>query len=282
MNFSEGASKLAITQSALSRSIQSLEASLGVPLFERNSRKVELTAYGVHLLAHARSAILNVDNIKVEIERLQNIKTGTLVIGSGPLAIDNIVSTTNITFANKYPDVELTLLVDDYLGLIPKLVAGELDLIIMDERLLDDISLYNVQALQEFPGVILVRTGHPLANKKRVTSSDFMGYDFVTFNNAPPEILAGFMGLDASVFKEKLKYSSNDVQSILIMIQNSDRMAILFSCNGLNRVESNLIHRLPYDPGENLVSSQFSLITYKSRVLTPSAQAYLELAMLAS
>jgi len=276
-NFSEAATSLAITQSALSRSIQNLEASLDVSLFVRNSRMVELTAYGTHLLVHAQQAILNVENIKIEIERLSELKTGSLVIGAGPIAVDGIVSTTNIQFAKDYPDVHVSLVVDELAGLLARLVEGELALAIGDVRLIDDLSLFNTVDLRQSSAQILVRAGHPLSHKTQITTQDLLEYYFATFNNAPAEIVSGFLGLDVDVYRRNLKYSSNDLNSILTQTKNSDSLAIIFACNGLEQVEAGALVALPYDAGVNEVHSQYAVISYKPRVLTPAASVYLGL-----
>ncbi len=274
-NFSEAAIRLAITQPALSRSIQNLETSLDVPLFVRNSRMVELTAYGTHLLVHAQQAILNVENIKIEIERLSELKTGSLVIGSGPIAVDGVVSRTNIKFAKVYPHVHLSLVVDELVGLLARLVEGELALAIGDVRLIDDLSLFNTVHLRQSSAQILVRAGHPLSGKEQVTSEDLLEYCFATFNNAPAEIVSGFLGLNVDVYRRHLMYSSNDLSSILTQTKNSDSLAILFSCNGLEQVEIGALVALSYNAGVNKVHSQYAVISYKPRVLAPAASVYL-------
>ena len=61
LNFRAAADELALTQSAVSRQIQSLEDEIGVPLFLRHSRAVELTGAGAQLLLAVQPALESVD-----------------------------------------------------------------------------------------------------------------------------------------------------------------------------------------------------------------------------
>ncbi|MGA0570274.1 LysR substrate-binding domain-containing protein [Variovorax sp. VNK109] len=61
LNFRAAAEELALTQSAVSRQIQSLEEEVGVPLFLRHTRAVELTSAGAQLLAVAAPSLDRID-----------------------------------------------------------------------------------------------------------------------------------------------------------------------------------------------------------------------------
>lgn len=61
LNFRQAAEEMALTQSAVSRQIQSLEEEVGVPLFLRHTRAVELTSAGMQLLAAVSQALPRID-----------------------------------------------------------------------------------------------------------------------------------------------------------------------------------------------------------------------------
>lgn len=62
LNFRAAAEELALTQSAVSRQVQSLEDEVGVPLFLRHTRAVELTGAGAQLLAAAAPSLERIDS----------------------------------------------------------------------------------------------------------------------------------------------------------------------------------------------------------------------------
>lgn len=67
LNFSRAAQSLFLSQSALSRQIMDLEREIGLPLFERNTRRVELTEAGRQLLSRARELMERWDHLGSEV-----------------------------------------------------------------------------------------------------------------------------------------------------------------------------------------------------------------------
>lgn len=67
LNFSRAAQSLFLSQSALSRQIMDLEKEIGLPLFERNTRRVELTEAGQLLLTRARELMEQWDHLGSEV-----------------------------------------------------------------------------------------------------------------------------------------------------------------------------------------------------------------------
>ncbi len=67
LNFSRAAQSLFLSQSALSRQIMDLEKEIGLPLFERNTRRVELTEAGRQLLGRARDLLDRWEHLGVEV-----------------------------------------------------------------------------------------------------------------------------------------------------------------------------------------------------------------------
>ena len=83
-NFARAAEALHISQSALSRSIQSLEESLEVTLFDRAHGGVEPTIFGQLLLNSARDLDLAARDLQREINLAKGLSSGELKIGVGP------------------------------------------------------------------------------------------------------------------------------------------------------------------------------------------------------
>lgn len=83
-NYLEAADELHLSQSALSKHIQKLEEELGVKLFDRNTRSIELTKYGDALLSYARSIIETTESALRHIQKLRVQDDRTLVIAYPP------------------------------------------------------------------------------------------------------------------------------------------------------------------------------------------------------
>lgn len=81
-NYLEAAEQLYISQATLSRHIKAMEEELGAALFDRSTRRVELTSLGVMLLPYARRAIKLQEEYEGAIAKELKIKEETLVIGA--------------------------------------------------------------------------------------------------------------------------------------------------------------------------------------------------------
>ncbi|MEC2394949.1 LysR family transcriptional regulator, partial [Bacillus toyonensis] len=81
LNFSRAAERLMMAQPPLSQEIRKLEEELGVQLFHRTKRMVELTDAGKIFLEGARQTLLQVDRTNKETQLADEGKLGHLIIG---------------------------------------------------------------------------------------------------------------------------------------------------------------------------------------------------------
>ncbi|MEI5130920.1 LysR family transcriptional regulator [Streptomyces libani] len=103
--FTDAAIELGISQAAVSRTLGSLEDSLGVRLLHRTSRSVIPTTAGVQVLAHARKVLAEADNL------IREATTGhtRLRIGHAWSAMGRHTAEYQRRWAARYPDIELHL-----------------------------------------------------------------------------------------------------------------------------------------------------------------------------
>lgn len=109
LHFSRAAKRLCMTQPPLSQAILALEQELGVPLFRRTKRRVELTSVGEHLLPHARKLLEDAQAIPDLARRLADGDTGELCLGFVTTTDYSILPDLVNSFAADYPDVTTTL-----------------------------------------------------------------------------------------------------------------------------------------------------------------------------
>lgn len=86
LHFGRAADRLHMSQSPLSRAIRELERDIGVTLFVRTTRRVELTPAGKALLERARRALLEVDLAVDEARRAGGVSRGVVRLGYGPFS----------------------------------------------------------------------------------------------------------------------------------------------------------------------------------------------------
>src|SRR5437016_10263768 len=86
LHFGRAADRLHMSQSPLSRAIRELERELGLVLFVRTTRRVELTPAGSALLERARRALAEVDGAIADARRAAQPDGGAIGIGYGPFS----------------------------------------------------------------------------------------------------------------------------------------------------------------------------------------------------
>ena len=117
-NFWEASDRLYMNQSTLSKHIKSLENELGVDLFLRTTRRVELTNYGQTFLPYAKSIThFEFEGISA-IRRLQNIENGLLTIGTFPSMPQYHITQLLSQFQTSHPDATIRITEDDPVNLL--------------------------------------------------------------------------------------------------------------------------------------------------------------------
>jgi DNA-binding transcriptional LysR family regulator len=128
LHFGRAAERLQMTQPPLSRQIQKLERAVGVRLFERDNRKVELTTAGETFLAEARRILALASGALEQAQRIQAGSAGTVRIGFTATSAFSVLTSLLDVVSAAYPDIHLDLFESVTREQISKLVDGELDL----------------------------------------------------------------------------------------------------------------------------------------------------------
>src|SRR5271163_958786 len=108
-HFTQAAESLYISQPTLSNHIQQLEEEIGLPLFDRLGRKVQLTEAGLVFLEHARQAIRELEWAQEEIGDLKGIVSGAVRIGALPGVGRNFLPSLLAAFHISYPQIGFEL-----------------------------------------------------------------------------------------------------------------------------------------------------------------------------
>lgn len=119
LHFTRAAEKIGISQPNLSLSIKALEAEIGLPLFNRIGKKIELTSAGIILEKNTRIMLQTLKNTLTEINDLSNQNGGSLSVAVLPSELDYRLTPMFIRFMEKYPQIKLRIFNDaDVTGLV--------------------------------------------------------------------------------------------------------------------------------------------------------------------
>ena len=109
LHFGRAAERLSMTQPPLSQAILALEQELGVTLFKRTKRHVELTPVGEHWLVHVRKILDDAETLPVLARQLARGEIGTFKLGFVSTADYSVLPDLVGNYGAAYPDVKVTL-----------------------------------------------------------------------------------------------------------------------------------------------------------------------------
>lgn len=179
-NFTRAAEDLAISQPALSRSIQKLEDELGQPVFERKSRSVSLTEAGTLLQSRAQQVLTILEDTKAEIT--DDGESGRVRVGAIPTIAPFFLPELLREFSKDFP--KATLIVQELTtdALLKACTQGEVDLAIL--ALPIPAKYLEVQELFEEELLLVLPPEHPLVEKDKIRLTDVEPCPFVLLDEA--------------------------------------------------------------------------------------------------
>lgn len=175
-NFARAAQALHLSQPALSRSLQALEAQVGEQLFDRSHREVTPTAMGELLLQHARQLLLHARELQRDLQLARGLEQGELRVGVGPFAGAALVAPVLAAMSRAHPGVHLEVVLAPWQELPARLQRREIDLLVADLHEIENAPAYVIKPLGEHHTLPICRAGHPLLERSRPGLSDLLTY----------------------------------------------------------------------------------------------------------
>jgi DNA-binding transcriptional LysR family regulator len=174
-SFSRAADQLFLTQSALSRSIQSLEADLGGKVLDRIGKRNELTPLGIDVVSRARHIVREAAELRHSAKLLQGGGRGAISVGlgSGPAAL---LMTPLMSAAATQQDLRVAVTQGPVELQILQLRSRQLDAMVVDMRRVIPTTDLNIESLTELRAGWVVRANHPLLAMPTVAFSDVLRY----------------------------------------------------------------------------------------------------------
>ena len=173
-NLARAGEALGISQPALTRSLQRLEAQMGAQLFVRAPRGVELTPIGAALRARADTARVTLQDAEREVAQLAAGKVGKVRIGAGHVVARLVSQSLLPRFIVERPTAQVQLHVGFNAELFGLLQAGNLDFAVCG--LLEAPPHLHFRELLSSELVVIVRTGHPLTKLRSPSIRDLAGF----------------------------------------------------------------------------------------------------------
>lgn len=180
LHFSKAAERLRIAQPPLSQQIKQLEKELGVQLFYRTKRKVEMTEAGVVFLNEVRPILEQIEQAVDTIQRLSRGEVGRLTVGFVNSAMYNFLHSALHVFHNRYPDIALTLREQTSAQQVQSLLKGRIHIGFLRPPIKEDCQILLETVVKECL-VVALPEGHYLACYSQIALADLKNCPFILF-----------------------------------------------------------------------------------------------------
>lgn len=176
-HFGHAAQKCFVSQPTLSGQIKKLEEELGVAIFERTNRSVEVTPIGESIIAHARQIMEQVETIERLAQAQQDPLAGPLRLGAIPTLSPYLMPLILKPLKDAHPQLKLVLSEEMTDTLLQRLQNHEIDAALLATPV-DEPDLAS-EALFEEPFWLAHPRDHALYNKQEITQSDLDNTDLL-------------------------------------------------------------------------------------------------------
>lgn len=126
-NVSRAAERLYITQPALSRQMDNLEKSLGIPLFTRHSRGVKLTEAGRRLYEYAEKALRIVAEAERALKEMRELESGRVAVAASTTMGNYLLPGLLALFSRAHPGIDVSMQVANSEQVIDWVLRGSHD-----------------------------------------------------------------------------------------------------------------------------------------------------------
>ncbi|WP_409490768.1 LysR family transcriptional regulator [Amycolatopsis sp. cmx-11-12] len=180
LSFTRAARRLYAVQSTVSATIQALEGDLGVKLFDRSTRRVELSPAGKVFLPEAKAALEALGRAREVVADASAGLRGSLRVGTltsvGDLDLPDLLG----AFHRRYPlvDLHVTVSITGSTGLAEDLRQGRLDIALLGLPE-SDLAGLDTKLVGAAPFVAVLPDGHRLENRRSLTLADLADESFV-------------------------------------------------------------------------------------------------------
>lgn len=178
-SFTKAAEALHISQPTLSKMIKNLEEELGVDLFIRIGKRVELTDAGIVILKQAQPIIDSFNNLTRELNDLTNLNKGSIRIGLPPMAGASFFPEVMSRFRRRYPGLTIQMVEDGSKKIEKEVAAGHLDMGVV--LLPTNESLFETYPIVQEQLKLIVHPLHPFANRDEVSLYELEKEPFILF-----------------------------------------------------------------------------------------------------
>jgi DNA-binding transcriptional LysR family regulator len=219
LHFGRAAERLHIAQPPLSQQIRQLERELGVSLFTRSTRRVELTAAGEAYLKRAVAVLDAVDDAGQQARRIAHGVEGHLTIGCVGSATYSVLPCFVRALRDELPHVEISIRGEMLApAQLDALRAGGIDIALLRPPV-DDAAI-RVEVLRRDRLIAALPAEHPLTQRDLLHVGDLRGEDFIAHAGQGRSVMGGLLAAicaDAG-FAPRIRHEVSETSTLVTLV----------------------------------------------------------------
>ena len=273
LHFGRAADRLHISQPPLPMKIRALEAELGLPLFQRSSRRVELTHSGQILLTEARRVLNDAEQLVKLATALELGEAGTLAIGFNALLAYRLMPQLVSDFAERYPQVKVTL---------HEMVSSEQVAALLEHQI--DVGLlrpplppgFRSLSLGSEEMVVFLPAKHPLALQETLALASLAGEPMLMFSHGESSYLHNLTMemCTAAGFAPVVRQETRHIHAIAALVGTGMGVALLPASAGFIHMDGIAIRRLQKDDADGVVRRAHTVLATLQTNANPAVQHF--------
>ncbi len=270
-SISKAASRIGLSQPAVSQQIRSLENEMAVTLFVRRGAGIHLTPDGELLLKMVKPLVEKLEHLDKEFKHQRaEVEEGYVEVAGGGSTILYVLPKYVEEFRRAHPKIELRLHNVTGLEGVSQLRAGLVDFAI--GPMLEVPEDLEFHPMLSYEPVVITCLGHPLARKKNLNLEDISRYPLIL----PPRNLSTWRVVDSTFKKLGLSYQVAMEVGGWEVIKKYVELGLgisIISSVGITRHEK--LEVLP--AGEFFPKRMYGVVLRKESILSPQAQRFVKL-----
>jgi DNA-binding transcriptional LysR family regulator len=275
-SFAAAAKALHLSQPALSRRISHLEDQLGVRLFDRTTRSVELTLLGKRFLAQVGGLVDDLDRTVLSLRDAAQLEAGDVTIGCVFSAVHHFLPPVIRAFREQHPRVLVRIIEEGADEVLASVKQGEADFA-LNYIGMQDPDVEFTPLLKE-PYVLAVPVGHALAKRRSVRWEELADYPHARVSHASRNRLFIDQALAELPPLPRPVCEVRHVSTLIGMVENGLGVAVVPQLT-LPRAPASVVGVRLEKPD---ISRTIALIRRSNRSLSPAAVAFMKLLTQAS
>ncbi|WP_449277629.1 LysR family transcriptional regulator [Leucobacter sp. GX24907] len=269
-NFTRAAERCFVVQSSLSHQIKALEHELGVTLFARSSRRVELTAAGEAFLVHARASLDAAELAVSEAAAANGQIRGSLTVGVIPTVTTIDIPAALGRFHRSHPAVKIRLRGGGSDEFIAAIGAGSMDVAVLGLPESTSPTGVSTRALAKERLVAVISVDHPLAARRRLRLEDLASEAFVDFPEGTPGRIPSDLAFQSAGVHREVAFEAMSTNLILDLVGQGLVVALLSPAVIPSGSEN--LRTIPVTAGP----TRIEYLAWSNFNPTPAAKAFLD------